>query len=120
MVVAVLLRCPSHAVWQRPSVGDYRVQEKHGGSTVAATPPAQLLRFSEVVLAAAADAVSTLHGSPLARPFVYARVDLVVSAGRPLLMELELTEPALFLQGAAAAPGATSPVDVCRGRSPED
>jgi hypothetical protein len=44
-----------------------------------------------------------LAGVPCTDPLAYARVDLVERAGaRPLLMELELIEPELFLR---VAPG---------------
>ncbi len=48
-----------------------------------------------------------LQGVPQAfGPLLYARVDVVSGeAGEPLLMELEITEPELFLRMDAAAPG---------------
>lgn len=79
----------SHAVLKRPTQGDYRVQEQHGGSTAPAEPDA-------AIVAAAADtlrAVAALEHRALA----YARVDGVVVDGRFLLMELEVIEPSLFL-----------------------
>src|SRR5574337_390823 len=81
----------SHAVLKRPAVGDYRVQSEHGGSTAASRPdPATL-----VAAAQALAAVTALgHEVP-----DYARVDGVICAGRFLLMELELIEPSLFLEG---------------------
>jgi hypothetical protein len=64
----------------------------------APTPGEQAV--AETILTAAA----TLLG--LDAPFLYARVDLVPgSAGEPLLLELELTEPSLFhahAEGSAA------------------
>jgi hypothetical protein len=83
----------SHAVRKYPAPGDFRVQEKHGGRAVAETPPAEVLRVASQTLIAAAEAAS-MAAEP---PPLYARVDVVVSAGRPLVMELEITEPALFL-----------------------
>ena len=89
----------SHAVLKQPAMGDFRVQERHGGSTVAATPPALVMAAARATLAATNQTLS--HGSDGA--LLYARVDMVVSAGTPLLIELEITEPALFLGTAAAS-----------------
>jgi hypothetical protein len=46
-------------------------------------------------------------------PFLYARVDWAVTAEGPMLIELEITEPALFLQTPASGRSATpqQPVD---------
>jgi hypothetical protein len=99
----------SHAVLKRPALGDFRVQEKHGGATIAAVPPQPLVDLARQVLAAAAQVTvreTTGETSPpdhIPAPLPYARVDLVESAGKPLLIELEVTEPALFL-GTASAP----------------
>jgi glutathione synthase/RimK-type ligase-like ATP-grasp enzyme len=75
----------SHAVRKRPVAGDFRVQADFGGSLEPATPSGDTIGFGEAVLAAAA------------RPWLYARVDLVETDGGPVLMELELIEPDLFL-----------------------
>lgn len=75
----------SHAVLKRPNDGDFRVQTDFGGSLETTTAADRSIGFAEAVLAAAA------------RPWLYARVDLVETAGGPLLMELELIEPDLFL-----------------------
>ena len=73
----------SHAIRKVAAAGDYRVQSHHGGTVVSHVPtPAER---------ETADA--TLELSPA--PVSYARVDLV--GEDPLLMELELIEPALFL-----------------------
>ena len=91
----------SHAVLKRPAAGDFRVQEKHGGSTSSAVPPSDLVRVAEQALSAASDAISGSAAVPAAfdagSPFLYARVDLVIADGNPVLIELELIEPALFL-----------------------
>ena len=81
----------AHAVLKRPRPGDFRVQADFGGSLEAATPADSTIAFGGAVLAAAA------------RPWLYARVDLVETDKGPVLMELELIEPDLFLtpQGAA-------------------
>jgi glutathione synthase/RimK-type ligase-like ATP-grasp enzyme len=81
----------SHAVRKRPVAGDFRVQADFGGSLETATPSGHTIGFGEAVLAAAA------------RPWLYARVDLVETDGGPVLMELELIEPDLFLTPEGAA-----------------
>jgi len=76
----------SHAVRKRPAAGDFRVQEEHGGSSVATEAPAEAIRAAEQVLEAAPPGLT------------YARVDLLPDDdGRHRLMELELIEPQLFL-----------------------
>lgn len=82
----------SHAVRKVPATGDYRVQEEHGGHTTPYPPSAAELRVAELALA---------H---VGQELLYARVDLVVTADGPLLMELELIEPALYLEHDSAAP----------------
>jgi glutathione synthase/RimK-type ligase-like ATP-grasp enzyme len=81
----------SHAVLKRPRAGDFRVQADFGGSLETVTPADPTVEFAEAVLAAAG------------RPWLYARVDLVETAGGPVLMELELIEPDLFLTPEGAA-----------------
>jgi hypothetical protein len=80
----------SHAVRKQPARGDYRVQSDFGGSWEAAVVQSPLVEFGASVLAAAS------------RPWLYARVDVVEARGGPVLMELELIEPQLFLTPAAA------------------
>ena len=86
----------SHAVVKRPRSGDFRVQEYHGGVTLPCeAPPEGAIALAQAALAAA-PAEAT-----------YARVDIVPDdEGVLRIMELELVEPALFLdrapdQGAA-------------------
>jgi hypothetical protein len=95
----------SHAVLKRPAVGDFRVQEEHGGSTVLADAPAWMVTQAERVLAAATSSASTSSatGASTSSAALYARVDGVVVNGRFVLMELELIEPALFLGLAAGS-----------------
>lgn len=81
----------SHAVRKVPAVQDFRVQGRHGGVTTAWSA-------TEAELAVAAVALAQI-----AAPLLYARVDLVSTATGPLLMELELIEPDLFL---SYSPGA--------------
>ena len=80
----------SHAVRKRPARGDFRVQRDFGGSLEGMMPSREVRVFGDAVLAA------------VFRPWLYARVDLVETDGGPVLMELELIEPDLFLTPAAA------------------
>jgi hypothetical protein len=80
----------SHAVLKRPKQGDFRVQSDFGGSATPTTPSARLVE----------------QAAEMVKPeWLYARVDGIDSGGRFLLMELELTEPALFFGADPAAPG---------------
>jgi hypothetical protein len=67
------------------------VQEEFGGLASAVEPPSELIVAAERALEAAGG------------PTLYARVDGVVRAGRLELMELELVEPSLFLEGVPGA-----------------
>jgi glutathione synthase/RimK-type ligase-like ATP-grasp enzyme len=80
----------SHAVRKRASDGDFRVQTDFGGSAERFAPHADLIAQAENIAAT------------LGEEWLYARVDCVVRDGRLLLMELEATEPSLFLDAAAA------------------
>jgi glutathione synthase/RimK-type ligase-like ATP-grasp enzyme len=86
----------SHAVRKRPARGDFRVQTDFGGSWEAVIPAGTLRAFGEAVLATAS------------HPWLYARVDLVETDRGPVLMELELIEPDLFLDPAASRRLATA------------
>ncbi|RST30072.1 hypothetical protein HMF7854_03950 [Sphingomonas ginkgonis] len=80
----------SHAIVKLPREGDFRVQPTWGGHerTIAPPPAAEAL---------AVQALAACPDQPL-----YARVDMVdVGAGEWRIMELELIEPALFLDHAA-------------------
>ena len=74
----------SHAVRKRPRPGEFRVQEEHGGTAVAAEVGLDLVRQ-------AARALALAPGDPL-----YARVDGLVSGGVLVVTELELVEPMLY------------------------
>ncbi len=76
----------SHAVRKVPKAGDYRSQRHLGGREVDHEPDSAEL---QVALAAMAAAPGRL---------TYARVDLVVWEGAPVLIELEVIEPDLFLR----------------------
>lgn len=75
----------SHTVVKRPRDGDFRVQSDWGGTSTLTTPPPSLVTQASAVL----DAVND--------PWLYARVDGIVRDGTFFLMELEMTEPTLFL-----------------------
>lgn len=79
----------SHAILKTPKTGDFRVQPHLGGTERPCPPPAGGEALAHAALAAApAEAV-------------YARVDMVEDGeGRLRIMELELIEPALWLQHA--------------------
>ncbi|MGH9500151.1 MAG: ATP-grasp domain-containing protein [Terriglobales bacterium] len=81
----------SHAVMKTPKQGDFRSQEEFGGDI-------RNMRPSESLIQAASHAIVAVAGAPL-----YARVDGVESAGQFRLMELELIEPALYMQLAGGA-----------------
>ena len=79
----------SHAVVKRPKAGDFRVQPHLGGTTVPCAAPAGGIALARAALAAT-PAKAT-----------YARVDMVPDgSGNLMIMELELVEPALFLDHA--------------------
>jgi glutathione synthase/RimK-type ligase-like ATP-grasp enzyme len=81
----------SHAARKRPAPGDFRVHDDFDGTIETVAPsPAQL----EVAHRARA---------AVGEPLLYARVDLVPGPDGPVVMELELVEPDLYL---ATAPGA--------------
>jgi glutathione synthase/RimK-type ligase-like ATP-grasp enzyme len=79
----------SHSIVKRPKAGDYRVQPHLGGTEQPCTVPEGAIELAHAALAAApADAA-------------YARVDMVRdNKGRLAIIELELIEPALWLQHA--------------------
>jgi glutathione synthase/RimK-type ligase-like ATP-grasp enzyme len=82
----------SHAVLKRPGAGDFRVQQELGGSADLAVPSSSLIEQARAV-------VRQIPG-----PWLYARVDGVETGGTFTLMELELTEPSLFLGSDPEAP----------------
>jgi glutathione synthase/RimK-type ligase-like ATP-grasp enzyme len=81
----------SHAARKRPAPGDFRVHDDFDGTLEAVTPTSAQLDVARRALAAVAE------------PLLYARVDLVPGPAGPVVMELELVEPDLYL---ATAPGA--------------
>ena len=85
----------SHAVRKLPAAGGFLVHEKHGGVLEDHTPTSREIEVAEAALALAPAAPDAL---------VAARVDLVRLDGEPVVMELELIEPELFLRRAPGAP----------------
>lgn len=79
--------CYSHAVRKKPAAGDFRVQQEHGGSAEAVSPSASLLEQVDAI----ANAV------PHVRQSLYCRIDIIERSGKPILMELELIEPEIYL-----------------------
>jgi glutathione synthase/RimK-type ligase-like ATP-grasp enzyme len=82
-----------HAVLKRPRAGDFRSQPDHGGTVLHQLPSREVMAQAQATLGIA---------RALLGPLAYARVDGFVRDGRFYLIELELIEPYLFLQGAAA------------------
>lgn len=83
----------SHAIRKRPQPGDFRVQPEYDGIITAHAPSADELEAAEAIL------------SRVDEPLLYARVDLVRDlSGKPVLMELELVEPDLYLGFDGEAP----------------
>ena len=82
----------SHSLSKVPVPGDFRVQPEHGGIIESCAPPAGAESVARAALAAAP------------APALYARVDLVVgNCGTLQVIELELIEPALWLDESAEA-----------------
>jgi glutathione synthase/RimK-type ligase-like ATP-grasp enzyme len=80
----------SHAVVKRPKAGEFRVQPHLGGVTLPSKAPRGAVQLAQQALAAAP---AKAH---------YARVDMVPDDDGVLrIMELELIEPALFLDHAS-------------------
>ena len=80
----------SHTVRKLPRSGDFRVQAEHGGRHEIAHPPA------------AVKAVATQVIERFAADTLYARIDIVEGNSSPLIMELELIDPELFLTSETA------------------
>jgi len=83
----------SHAVRKVAKAGDFRVQPDWGGHVTRAEPDAAEFAAAEAALAAIDEG-----------PLLYARIDLVRDLeNRPVVMELELLEPDLYLGQEAGA-----------------
>ena len=81
----------SHAMLKRPSPGDFRVQEEHGGSAVPVRAP-------DAIVAAGADILAKIH-----ERLLFARIDAVVTPRGFMLMEAECIEPQLFFEHSLGA-----------------
>ena len=75
----------THAVKKKPRTGDFRVQEELGGTNQHILPGPVLLNFASSIL-------SILPALP-----IYARLDLLETKNGPIVMEVELIEPSLYL-----------------------
>ena len=85
----------SHAIDKKPKPGDFRVQPEWGARIAPHRPAADERAAAEAILAR------------IDEPLLYARIDLVRGLdGAPVLMELELVEPDLYLQHDPAGGGA--------------
>jgi len=80
----------AHAVRKWPAAGDYRVQYEWGGHSEVAAPSASLSELATRVY------------DVLPAPALYARIDVVSISGGWHVMEVEVTEPALWLDDAPA------------------
>ncbi len=83
----------SHVLLKTPKVGDFRVQEEHGGTLKSIKNPEQvLIRFGNNVI------------NKLPRACLYSRVDIVRNKNEFLLMEVELIEPSLYFNMDSKSP----------------
>lgn len=76
----------SHAIRKRPPPGEFRSNSRYKPMRTAETPPAAVTHQG-------ADCLATLPEMPL-----YARVDGVVRDGVLIVIEVEVLEPALFME----------------------
>lgn len=75
----------SHAILKHPKLGDFRVQEEHGGTIETTRPTARILKVGDRTIEA------------IGETLLYARVDIVLlDDGCPAVSELELIEPSLY------------------------
>ncbi len=81
----------THSLRKLPARGDFRVQPQYGGTHRAE-------EFGSVIREIAAESVAVAPAEPL-----YARVDVIGTDTGPAVIELELIEPALYLDVAPAS-----------------
>lgn len=81
----------THAVKKVPTSGEFRSQRDFGAKQEAGTPPQSAILQGKRIL------------DLLPEPAAYARIDFVMRGDSPLLIELELIEPELFLTNNAPA-----------------
>lgn len=97
----------SHAVIKKPRAGDFRSQPEFGSTVTRHTP-------TDAEKKLAHQALHIAGGRPL-----YARVDLVTGLeGQPVVIELELVEPCLYLGWSDDAAGRFADATVARARGP--
>jgi glutathione synthase/RimK-type ligase-like ATP-grasp enzyme len=76
----------SHAIRKRPPPGEFRSNSRFGPTRSAETPPAEVTEQGAACLRA------------LPEMSLYARVDGVVRSGELIVIEVEVLEPALFME----------------------
>ncbi len=87
----------SHLVRKYPKVGDYRVQEEHGGTILSEVP-------SEDDLKDATQIYRTVE-KHLKEPTLFHRIDVVRNQNNEMeIMEIELVEPSLYFRTHKDAP----------------
>jgi hypothetical protein len=86
----------SHAVFKTPAADNIFVQKRLGGSSALRAAPQALIAQAGALLKTA-----TVRLLPAGEQLLYARVDGLDVDGQLVLMEMELTEPGLFLDLAA-------------------
>lgn len=112
----------SHSALKQPRAGDFRVQERFGGSYTVAEPPPELVEQARRVAEAGrllAGRAGTASGGAAGRrasgggppgaavesDLLYARVDGVYEDRAFTLLELEVLEPSLFFEVEPASAG---------------
>jgi glutathione synthase/RimK-type ligase-like ATP-grasp enzyme len=96
---------PSHAVWKKPAVGEFRIHEHRGGTAERVPLHPDHAEIARRMLA-------QLPMQP-----AIARVDLLQSGDRALVCELELVEPYLWLELAPEAAARLADSLVARARA---
>jgi glutathione synthase/RimK-type ligase-like ATP-grasp enzyme len=82
----------SHSILKQPGLGDFRVQEEHGGQLKSIQPCEDMLTTARHCLAA------------LPADVLYARIDLVRHKNEFAVIEIELIEPSLYFNMDAESP----------------
>jgi glutathione synthase/RimK-type ligase-like ATP-grasp enzyme len=89
----------SHSVRKVPGKGDFRVQNEYGGVDFEYKPSQEEFLFHEKILSTAKESVKAYSKQDYYKhDFLYARIDYFITEDNtPLLSELEVMEPHLFL-----------------------
>ncbi len=82
----------SHAVRKIPAAGEFRVHSEYGGKRIAIEASHEARNYAERLL------------KHLKEQTLFARIDLVEAKTGPVLIELEVTDPMLYLASDSAAP----------------